>query len=88
MAEDEGDELFVSSAVRAETALDGLQVMVGGGSTNHRISAGADDQVAHAVGGRGPNRAYLEATAAHLAQLGIADADLDALVIMVQRITA
>ena len=46
------------------------------------------DIIAHAVGGRGTNRAYLEATAAHLAQLGIADADLDALVIMVQRITA
>ena len=40
--------------------------------------------IAHAVGGRGTNRAYLEATAAHLADLGIADADLDALVIMVQ----
>jgi cation transport protein ChaC len=44
--------------------------------------------IAHAVGGRGTNRAYLEATAAHLADLGIADADLDALVIMVQRLSA
>lgn len=32
--------------------------------------------IARAVGGRGPNREYLRATADHLAQLGIADADL------------
>ena len=44
--------------------------------------------IAHAVGGRGTNRAYLDSTAAHLAQLGIADADLDELVIMVKRVLA
>lgn len=33
--------------------------------------------IAHAVGGRGANRDYLHATAAHLADLGIADADLE-----------
>lgn len=33
--------------------------------------------IAHATGGRGPNRDYLWSTAAHLAELGIADADLD-----------
>jgi cation transport protein ChaC len=33
--------------------------------------------IANAVGGRGPNRDYLWATTAHLAELGIADADLD-----------
>lgn len=33
--------------------------------------------IARAAGGRGPNRDYLWATAAHLAELGIADADLD-----------
>jgi cation transport protein ChaC len=32
--------------------------------------------IAAAAGGRGPNRDYLWATAAHLAALGIADADL------------
>jgi cation transport protein ChaC len=32
--------------------------------------------IAAAVGGRGPNRDYLWSTAAHLADLGIADADL------------
>lgn len=32
--------------------------------------------IADAVGGRGPNRDYLFATADHLAELGIADADL------------
>ena len=42
--------------------------------------------IAHAVGGRGTNRAYLEATAAHLDDLGIADADLDALVIRVAQL--
>ena len=33
--------------------------------------------IARATGGRGPNRDYLWSTAAHLAELGIADADLD-----------
>lgn len=42
--------------------------------------------IAHAVGGRGPNRDYLFATAEHLAALGIADADLDDLVTMVREI--
>lgn len=32
--------------------------------------------IAHAIGGRGPNRDYLHATAQHLAELGIADDDL------------
>lgn len=36
--------------------------------------------IAHAVGGRGPNRDYLTATAQHLAQLGIGDPDLEWLV--------
>jgi cation transport protein ChaC len=38
-----------------------------------------DDQagiIAHAIGGRGPNAEYLFNTAAHLAELGIADPDL------------
>lgn len=33
--------------------------------------------IAHAVGGRGPNRDYLFATAQHLTELGIGDADLE-----------
>lgn len=33
--------------------------------------------IAQAVGGRGPNRDYLWSTAAHLADLGIGDGDLD-----------
>jgi glutathione-specific gamma-glutamylcyclotransferase len=33
--------------------------------------------IARAVGGRGPNRDYLWSTAAHLAELGISDPDLD-----------
>lgn len=33
--------------------------------------------IARAIGGRGANRDYLFATAAHLAELGIADADLE-----------
>ena len=44
--------------------------------------------IAHAVGGRGPNRDYLFATAEHLAALGIADVDLDDLVTMVREITS
>lgn len=33
--------------------------------------------IAHAIGGRGPNRDYLHATAQHLAELGIADEGLE-----------
>jgi glutathione-specific gamma-glutamylcyclotransferase len=33
--------------------------------------------IANATGGRGPNRDYLWSTTAHLAELGIADPDLD-----------
>ena len=42
--------------------------------------------IAHAVGGRGANRDYLYATAAHLADLGIGDADLEWLAARVQAI--
>ncbi|MGI1662597.1 gamma-glutamylcyclotransferase [Palleronia sp. KMU-117] len=42
--------------------------------------------IARAVGGRGPNTEYLYNTAAHLAELGIEDADLDWLVARVRAI--
>ena len=44
--------------------------------------------IARSVGGRGPNRDYLWSTAEHLAELGIADEDLDWLADRVRRITA
>jgi cation transport protein ChaC len=44
--------------------------------------------IAAATGGRGPNRDYLWSTAAHLAELGIADADLDWLADRVRAIVA
>jgi cation transport protein ChaC len=43
--------------------------------------------IAHAIGGRGPNRDYLWSTAAHLAELGIADPDLEWLAAEVRRLT-
>jgi glutathione-specific gamma-glutamylcyclotransferase len=43
--------------------------------------------IAEAVGGRGPNRDYLWATTAHLAELGIADPDLDWLATRVRDLT-
>lgn len=43
--------------------------------------------IARATGGRGPNRDYLWATAAHLADLGIADADLNWLADRVRALT-
>ena len=43
--------------------------------------------IARASGGRGPNREYLFNTAAHLADLGLPDPDLDALVSRVRAIT-
>lgn len=58
----------------------------------HRQYCGAlslEDQaaiIAHAVGGRGTNRDYLERTAGHLSELGLADADLDWLVARVAQI--
>lgn len=44
--------------------------------------------IAHATGGRGPNAEYLFNTAAHLAQLGLADAQLDWLSARVREIMA
>ena len=44
--------------------------------------------IARAVGGRGPNRDYLWNTARHLADLGIADADLEWLSSRVRDLTA
>lgn len=42
--------------------------------------------IAQAEGTRGPNRDYLFATAAHLAELGIPDAEMETLVAMVKRL--
>ena len=42
--------------------------------------------IAHAVGARGPNRDYLFSTAAHLAELGIPDPEMEALVEMVKHL--
>lgn len=42
--------------------------------------------IARAIGGKGPNREYLWQTAAHLAELGIGDAELDQLSEMVRGI--
>jgi cation transport protein ChaC len=44
--------------------------------------------IAHAVGGRGPNTEYLWNTARHLAELGLADPDLDWLSRRVRAIVA
>ena len=44
--------------------------------------------IARSVGGRGPNRDYLWATAQHLADLGIADADLSWLAARVRQLCA
>lgn len=44
--------------------------------------------IAAATGGRGPNRDYLWNTAAHLAELGIADPDLEWLSSRVRELTA
>lgn len=43
--------------------------------------------IARAVGGRGPNPEYLYNTAAHLVQMGIADADMEWLVARVRSLT-
>lgn len=43
--------------------------------------------IAAATGGRGPNDEYLYNTAAHLADLGLADADLDWLAVRVRALT-
>lgn len=44
--------------------------------------------IANAVGGRGPNTEYLYNTAAHLAEIGLNDPDLDWLSARVRQITA
>lgn len=52
---------------------------------------GAEEQariIAAASGARGPNRDYLWNTAQHLADLGLADPELDALAVCVRELTA
>ncbi len=44
--------------------------------------------IAHAVGGRGPNAAYLFNTASHLAELGLRDSQLDWLAARVRELLA
>lgn len=44
--------------------------------------------IAHAAGGRGPNTEYLYNTADHLAEIGLADEDLDWLTARVKALTA
>lgn len=44
--------------------------------------------IAHAIGGRGPNTEYLYNTAAHLAEIGLHDPDLEWLAARVRSLTA
>ena len=51
---------------------------------------GADEQariIASAIGGRGPNRDYLYNTAAHLAELGLPDPEMEALAAEVRKLS-
>lgn len=60
--------------------LDCLAYVIDPGHSQYCGGLALEDQaqiIAHATGGRGPNRDYLWNTAAHLAELGIADPDLE-----------
>jgi glutathione-specific gamma-glutamylcyclotransferase len=92
-------ELISSAYLEAEIALDldhgervvALAFIVDRTHPQHCGGLALDRQaevIASAVGGRGPNPDYLWNTQAHLAALGIGDADLDWLAAEVRRRTA
>jgi cation transport protein ChaC len=69
--------------------LQALTYVIDPGHVQYCGGLGMDEQariIAHAIGGRGPNRDYLWSTAAHLAELGIADPDLEWLAAEVRRL--
>ncbi|GAA5065400.1 gamma-glutamylcyclotransferase [Roseibacterium beibuensis] len=92
------DRELISSAyveTRQEVELHGdrtrladvLTYVIDAAHDQYRGSLSLEDQaqiIAGATGGRGPNDEYLFNTAAHLRELGLADADLDWLVERVQ----
>jgi cation transport protein ChaC len=69
---------------------DVLTYVIDPNHVQYRGDLSLEDQaqiIARAVGGRGPNDAYLYNTAAHLAELGLADPDLDWLSARVRNLT-
>ena len=74
----------------AEGAIEALAYVIDPDHAQYCGGLALEDQaqiIARASGGRGSNRDYLWSTAAHLADLGIADADLEWLAVRVRALT-
>jgi glutathione-specific gamma-glutamylcyclotransferase len=84
---------YLEQVLRVDTALgplDALTYVIDPDHVQYCGGLALDEQaqiIARAVGGRGLNRDYLWSTAAHLADLGIADPDLEGLASAVRRLT-
>ena len=84
---------YLETRLQVETPQGGLHALTFVIDADHAQYCGGlalDEQariIAHASGGRGPNRDYLWSTAAHLAGLGIADPDLEWLADRVRQLT-
>jgi cation transport protein ChaC len=73
-------EEWVTLALRVGREVRALAYVIDPGHVQYCGGLPLEEQariIAGATGGRGPNRDYLFSTAAHLAELGIRDADLD-----------
>ncbi|MCL4066500.1 gamma-glutamylcyclotransferase [Pseudomonas sp. GX19020] len=83
---------YIEVSVQLETAAGGIRALAYVVDRHHVQYTGAlglEEQagiIAQAHGGRGPNRDYLWSTTQHLAELGIADPELDWLSDRVRRI--
>jgi cation transport protein ChaC len=79
------------AAVTAEGTVPALTYVINRDHAQYCGGLTPEDQaqiIARSAGVRGPNRDYLYATAAHLADLGLADADLDWLAGRVRALSA
>jgi glutathione-specific gamma-glutamylcyclotransferase len=83
-------EQVVTLHDRAGARIAALAYVIDPAHVQYTGALGLEDQarvIARAVGGRGPNCDYLWSTAAHLADLGIGDADLEWLAARVRVLT-
>ena len=83
-------ERHVELQLENGSTVDALAYVIDADHVQYCGGLGLEEQaqiIAHAVGGRGPNTEYLYNTAAHLAEIGLADPDLDWLMRRVRDIT-
>lgn len=82
------DEAWLPIRLEGGDDVTALTFIINHGHQHYAGTLSPEEQarvIARSAGVRGPNADYLYATAAHLAELGISDADLDALALRVRQ---